>query len=63
MHIFNSLHEAVEKVNAAQMKGGWPIDSNGTRKLLVSLRALGLVDWIEPKADKTQPPDAKGEIG
>lgn len=50
MHIYNSLEEAKDLVTKAQAAMGLPIDDSGVRKLLVSLRALGLTDWIEPKA-------------
>lgn len=49
MHIYNSLDEAKDLVTKAQAAMGLPIDDAGVRKLLVSLRALGLTDWIEPK--------------
>lgn len=49
MHIYNSLDEAKSAVVKAQGAMGLPIDDAGVRKLLVSLRALDLIDWIEPK--------------
>jgi hypothetical protein len=58
MHLFNSFDDAVAKVNDALVANAYPTDANGTRKLLVTLRALRLVDWIEPKADAPAKPSA-----
>lgn len=55
MYVYNSLDEVKAVVVAAQAAMGLPIDDAGVRKLLVSLRALGLIDWIEPR--KTEPSD------
>lgn len=55
MHVYNSLDEAKAVVTKAQAAMGLPIDDAGVRKLLVSLRALGLTDWIEPMTVQDDP--------
>jgi hypothetical protein len=55
MRIFNSFEEISAKVHEAHGKEGLPIDAAGVKKLLVAMRALGLVDWIEKGAGEQKP--------
>lgn len=55
---YHSLDDAISDVNKALTANGHPVDMAGTKKLLVSLQTLGLLDWIEPKA---APVDAESE--
>lgn len=58
---YHSLDEAVSDVNKALTANGHPVDMAGTKKLLVSLQALGLLDWIDPKDASVATVDAESE--
>lgn len=49
--------QAAAKVRQAHAANGFPIDENGIRRLLITLRALGLIDWKEGPPSPVRPPD------
>lgn len=57
--ILPAYESLAQKLRDAHKAAGYPIDENGIRRLLVSLRALGLVDYADPFLAPTMKPDVR----